>query len=602
MLNVAFATKCLAQISSPLLENVFPPSLVNTTGQTGYSFDTTLVDFDNQNWNHNWDEANVFRIQLEHEDYTLRVGKGSQLYSINTPIGEICPPQNAQHAWIDDTWLMTCYFNELDDTMQYVNDNYNSNLDWFKPFVHSCGVYGHQEPDMNNYPLPEDWWAPLLAERLDTIENSYSTVTLGFQSNAPSYPRGDMLFYQKIRDIGDGAFEMTYMTYYFNTSFDPDENYTTHWSPWGGVRTSIFPERLKSNPDQTWLVDNTYHGQPGHSINVNNTGGWGVCTQANSVDSSYSLGYVYGSEKPSWANKSYIHGYAASTSDVNLDTLPGERNFTVIASRLIMSVPPGQTFFNRLFFVLGERDEVINRCVDLESQVEHEFLSFTQEEAVLKPVYLEEYNNQFILSDTGTNIAGYVFAEPVDDSKPLFLVKNQATGDYHATADPYMTMPKYPIPNTPYMGWRPYDGTTEIIKLIGFVMPQSQIDTSHNYVPLESILTDNTYFPQNGIYDLDLMIVESDQTTEIENTMLGFDVQLFPNPVEEELNININGEFNNDIQIKVTDIAGRTVLLESIKGNLSQSGKIDLSDLNVGIYFVTIKMKGKTQTFKIVKH
>jgi len=92
---------------SNLLRTVFPRDTVSAKGRVGYALNAGITLFDNSKWYEKWDEANVFKLELKHEKYALRIGKGGQIYSIETPIGEICPPQYKVHAWVDDTWLLT---------------------------------------------------------------------------------------------------------------------------------------------------------------------------------------------------------------------------------------------------------------------------------------------------------------------------------------------------------------------------------------------------------------------------------------------------------------------------------------------------------------
>jgi len=74
-----------------------------------------------------------------------------------------------------------------------------------------------------------------------------------------------------------------------------------------------------------------------------------------------------------------------------------------------------------------------------------------------------------------------------------------------------------------------------------------------------------------------------------------YNFEIYPNPVTTMLNIsNINNvEIKN---ISVTDINGRVVKNE--KGSLTQ---INVSDLNAGVYFVTIEAAEGNTTKKFIK-
>ena len=72
-------------------------------------------------------------------------------------------------------------------------------------------------------------------------------------------------------------------------------------------------------------------------------------------------------------------------------------------------------------------------------------------------------------------------------------------------------------------------------------------------------------------------------------------ISLYPNPTSSILNISNNNNFNIK-NISITDINGRVV--KNQEGSLTQ---INVSDLNAGVYFVTIEAaEGKT-TKKFIK-
>jgi len=74
-----------------------------------------------------------------------------------------------------------------------------------------------------------------------------------------------------------------------------------------------------------------------------------------------------------------------------------------------------------------------------------------------------------------------VFPIPVKDSLPLLLIKNNDTGEYVLTTDPYAVCGKFPFTNPYPVGhskystyqnrhiYQSYDGKTSWISLLGFV-------------------------------------------------------------------------------------------------------------------------------------
>lgn len=486
--------------TNALLMKAFPNIKASADNTAKFEFSNNITTFDNSRWFSKWDEKNVFKAELKHSQssnpYTLRIGKGGQLYSIMTPIGEIMPPQNKQHAWVDDTMLLTTYQYDLEPTANMKNSA-GAVIDGFLPFIHQAGIYPQVDLD---YQKGKQFWSPVVGERWDSVNNQYSTITLGMISCGPSYNRGDVLMYQNTRDMGNGVIEITYMIYNYNTSYkEAKENYKMDFSPWGGVKTSALPNIILSKPDKSWVLTNYQFGDPnGKSlVDYKNTGGWAAATEDAQEDSSYTMSWVFGNK----TGKDFTNLFSFGKTDQ-------ERDFTVQSECYRGAIPPGSSYFCRLYYVFGKLSEVVMISNELAEKTEFGFLNFEQKAATKIPLYLKEENGQTIISETGTTPSFYVYAEPVKDSKPLYLIRDTKTNKLSVTCDPYMLMPKHTIPNDPLKrtGVRPYDGSSEIIKLYGFAMPQKSCDSSLEYVMLNKILTDKSYFPEKGIYDAAIMV------------------------------------------------------------------------------------------------
>ena len=86
-----------------------------------------------------------------------------------------------------------------------------------------------------------------------------------------------------------------------------------------------------------------------------------------------------------------------------------------------------------------------------------------------------------------------------------------------------------------------------------------------------------------------------------ELTKLGFDFKLYPNPALSETNIALSIEQPGTVSYMVYDMTGKQVAAE-YKGQLAQGEyihTIDVSNLNSGLYFVTINIDGNQLTRKL---
>jgi len=479
-----------------LFGKIFPASPTANLDTSKTYFYNNISSFDNTVWYPKWKEENVFFGQIQNKStanpYTLRIGQGGQMYSIKTRIGEIMPPQNEEHAWIDDTLLMTVYQYDL---------GLDGPPDQLTGFIHQAGMYPHMD---KTYLDTKNYWSPMVALGYDSKkQNELTTVNLGMISCGPAYNRSDVLFYQKNRDLGGGIIEVTYYVYNYNDSYTVKNkdgkpaDYLTDFGPWGGIRTSALPDMAVSKQDGTWGISNAAFGPANPPRDSSTTGGWMAAVEDAKTSTSFAYSWVYGQNK---AGKSPIL-MSFGRTDVN-------RDFTVMAPVIRTPIAPGTGYYYRTYFIMGDFNKVVQLSNQYASKTDYGPLTFPEKTSALIPLYLKTENGQTVISDTGTSPAFHVYAEPVKNSKPLYLIKDLKTGKYKVTCDPYMLMPRYPISGTDKVGYRPYDGSTEIIKIYGYVMPSNKLEggTGLTYKRLDSVLKDASFYPKTGIYDANIMV------------------------------------------------------------------------------------------------
>lgn len=96
-----------------------------------------------------------------------------------------------------------------------------------------------------------------------------------------------------------------------------------------------------------------------------------------------------------------------------------------------------------------------------------------------------------------------------------------------------------------------------------------------------------TYYGYS-IYEIEVYGVP---TTQIQNNEHSSDVEIFPNPVNDFLNIKADKNISSVI---LSDISGKTVL------GKQRVNSLNMSDIAAGIYFLTIKLSDKTTVVKKV--
>ncbi len=128
----------------------------------------------------------------------------------------------------------------------------------------------------------------------------------------------------------------------------------------------------------------------------------------------------------------------------------------------------------------------------------------------------------------------------------------------------------------------------------------SSLNTHFGIGAETSIISITVYWPSGVIdYILDPTIntthniVEGSTLSIVDETLI--DVSIYPNPVENELNIKTSGDLINKIAT-VFDINGKKVLNHKLESNI-----INVSHLEAGIYFLRLESEGKVMKRKFIK-
>lgn len=81
-------------------------------------------------------------------------------------------------------------------------------------------------------------------------------------------------------------------------------------------------------------------------------------------------------------------------------------------------------------------------------------------------------------------------------------------------------------------------------------------------------------------------------------------ITLNPNPVKDNVVVNLPKDLSGDVTIKVTDLSGKILIMEDIDNNTLLSGNftLDVKALRAGTYFVTVGNVTKVHTSRIIKN
>jgi hypothetical protein len=199
-----------------------------------------------------------------------------------------------------------------------------------------------------------------------------------------------------------------------------------------------------------------------------------------------------------------VWGTTTSTMAVNFGFVDkGVRDMSLIApSKSAISMPYGTGIRYRRYAVFGKLSNVADMCSKLNKYSYFETLQFSANYAGKLPVYQTTLEGQTVLTTTpnGSPVA-YAHPIPVQNSLPLLLMKNNDTGDYFLSTDPYAVCGKLPFTNPYPVGhakystyqnrhvYQVYDGKTTWVSLLGFVVKSSAVVGQSQYDLLTNVVT-----------------------------------------------------------------------------------------------------------------
>lgn len=454
----------------------------------------------------------VHHITLIHTDslaaqqWTMGIGKGSQIFSLQGAFGECIPPQNHPGGpWIDEVVQIVSVNREKNNrekirefavAYQDTLGNERSGITGCKDsayFIHQAGTY-----QRDTVLLKTNNFSPIIAEKRG--RNQYATICWPQQAHVHNIHTSQTLYWQIIQDMGNGIIEITYALYNFG---ETPLNYFN--MPWGGVRESTLPLHLLSKSDGSFEEKS---GKFGDALltKLDETDGWALFTQTNKP-SSLALSYVFGQDKyleklspQQWDNSYWRYGSSGNYSAAYPGV--GPRDFFVALVNPRVSVKKGDLFYWRWYMVVGTQEKVIEQSKELKNAVEYGFLSFDNSEAKLLSLY--KGNNTLSHSGNSTKI-GTLYDRPTTETQPLFLMRHKQDSSFLIATDPNIhndsTMSQIG------MIYRPYISRYRCEKLLGFATKEQLNKISTHTTTLQSRSQELTLTPivksQNNLLQID---------------------------------------------------------------------------------------------------
>jgi hypothetical protein len=286
-------------------------------------------------------------VDLQGKPIEFRVGNGGHLYSIQSAIGELVPPQwrNANHKtvspWNDEVWQTVAVTGEPN-----------------KVFVHQSGCYVK--------PGESPFYAPCLAQSWSQEDKTFTMLSWGIVPQVTSTLVSEVLYYTRYRFAAPGVVEVTSGLFDFGKS-----KYLWLNTPWGGVRQTALGELWIADKTQRgsakWLNPMPHFGasHDGALDHAVNTGGWMAFAEESPDPNRYAVGLTFGRDD-------------FPTTGMNPALLPRDktlirfgqagakenRNYTVAVVIPRLGVIPEHGVWWRYYMVFGAFESLKQQCPD----------------------------------------------------------------------------------------------------------------------------------------------------------------------------------------------------------------------------------------------
>ena len=466
-------------------------------------------DHTGNKWMKYLSEKHVYHALLRHQDregkkdWEVGIGAGGQLYSWRGHWGEAIPPQFG--PWNDEVWQATTHSEGVQRVLNaiYEHDRNESNMrnTVGRAFIHGSGATDHNGP-----PGRTVFYCPMLARWHDPESKAYAVVNWGQSPGQPTVFYHKVLFYSRYRYLGDGVLEVTNVAFNFG-----DYEYGYGGIPWGGVRTSVFPELFVSNPDGTYRFIEQYYGEDKSFRPCKDSDGWLGAAAKRDDPQSLAFAFVFGrdyayekAQKRDPRPSLFSLGRAGRTRDGK----PNSRDFTVMANSVRGMQRPGEDYWVRYYLMVGALEDVVRNAREYERKADYGVLNLLEEQASVQPLYREVLGDGTITltrnGPKGAEPVCRVYNEPVRHSKPLFSIRELPAGRSIVTTDPYDLSRKEayrnPLPRDHELHgklegvskcytYQSQDGKDLKWELLGFVMPSDKAKGDpEGYVKLAAIV------------------------------------------------------------------------------------------------------------------
>ena len=483
-------------------------------GYSGSTRFTSEYQPSGSQWHEQCNEEDVYMARLSHENepdsilWDLRISKGGAIYSFIGPYGEGVPPQYRSWdfntaRWVDDVWQTVALSQEYHNADVFEAPPGSTlgrpQVPSMRYFIHGAGVYMN---DTMFARTNKPFYSPLMASWYDEPNRAFYSMNWGQQAHIPSIHKSQLLYSYKYKDLGSGIMEASHTIQNFG---DHKVDYLN--MPWGGVRAENLPQCWLSHPNDS--LERTYkqfggEGEQGLLDDINNSGGYFIWAADGEDENRPAMALVFGKDRH---YEAFMDEFNMKPTRIRWGDGSGDlnRSYSVFTVNQRLDVNPGATFYYRVFSINGTMKEVHKKARSLVDASDYGFIASDPAYTpltILKEESLDSAFNQDIK----------LFASPVDQMVPLFLMEDVETGLQYISPDLYNNVNTQPFTN-PYdpadpkyetyqdqIVYRHYSGKNKYLRLLGYGVNKSQLVSGIRFALLDTLVRDTTRVVLKGDY------------------------------------------------------------------------------------------------------
>lgn len=418
------------------------------------------------------DEKHVFFRELahtgDHQAWTLKFGKGGQIYSLKMPeTGELIAKQRLEAGqWVDEVYQHTFPMKPQKDTTKT-----SARVD---ADIHQAGYY--RKSDLTGTPIMNNSiYSPMFNYQFYPTRNQVYLMTWPQHAHLPRYgvdtslPSGEtyladdykqnfLSLGQTVTDEGNGVirFDIKVAKWRGTT---PQDMMTI---PKATFRTSALPVTLLRK--QAGLVDVTKPKSDESAgqtlLNDPSIMGWMIHAQRNAPEAR-GVGIVFGKATTSgqgafaWWNYNSKYDDLVGTSIFIRRNIPGGFN-------------PYEIIDATYYMILGKVSYIDERAAELVSKIAFTKTAAPSATAFQKVCsgFFGKAERIFARCKEGRKEIMATYSEMAQNTVPLFLLFDTAQKKYHVTSDPYM------------LSFNPTDLRTDYVDFLGWAAPAASLQAS----------------------------------------------------------------------------------------------------------------------------